>query len=121
MEDYKISKHPITGDLMWSLTYSPKDFKLVERFIKENYHKNYKISFFDAFSGRTLEITNPISKIVDEIEEMICTISCIEHTFVNFIGINRLSESYVISIDFSRGNFDLPCICKYENGKFIEI
>ena len=26
---------------------------------------------------------------------------------------------YVISIDFSRGNFDLPCICKYENGKFI--
>ncbi|MGN1036515.1 MAG: hypothetical protein ACI4PX_01950 [Ruminococcus sp.] len=121
MEDYKISKNPITGDLMWLFTNSQNDSQLVRKFIKENYHGNYTISFFDALSKRTLEITNPTSEIVDAIEEIVCTVSNSEHTFVNFVGINSLSKSYVIGMEFTHGNFHLPCICKYEKGKLIKI
>ncbi|MBD5464776.1 MAG: hypothetical protein HDR22_02985 [Lachnospiraceae bacterium] len=119
MEAYKVKTHPLTGDLIWQLTYSQSDFALVEKFIDENYYADYTISFYDAITGATLELANKVSEIKDNIAELVCKLSCIEHTFVHFVGINSLSESYVISIDFSRGNFRLPCTCKWENGRII--
>ena len=102
MEDYKVMKHPITGDIMWMLSYSEKDFKFVEKFINENYHEAYTLSFYDKLTRNTLEITNHIEEIKDKITEIVSEISAQEHTFVYFIGVNSFSDSYVIGVDFTR-------------------
>lgn len=95
--------HPITGDLIRELTYSPKDFEMAKEFIQENYHKDFTLSFFDSLTGQTFEVTNSVSEILNEVPSILAYISSMEHTFVNWIGINSLSDSYVISIDITKG------------------
>lgn len=121
MKDYKIMKHPITGDVMWMLSYSEKDFELVKKFIDENYHETYTISFYDNLTGKTLEIINSIKEIKNDIKKIVSEVSEKEHTFIRFIGVNSFSDSYVIGIDFTRGYFSLPNICIYKDGKISKI
>lgn len=105
MKEYEISKHPLTGDIMWKLPYTPVSISLVSKFINENYYDHYTLSFFDSLTQQTMEIDNYVADIIDDITKIIAIISSAEHTFINFIGVNSWSDSYVIGVDFTRGNY----------------
>lgn len=121
MNNYTITKHPFTGELMWLCEYTPESVLLVEKFIKENYHENYTLSIFDSVTNRTLEIVNPVNEIIDEVTKIIDFVSNTEHTFVKFIGINSISNSYVVGVDFTRGRIPVPSFYRCENGKLVSI
>lgn len=120
MKDYKEMKDPITGDVMWNLSYSEKDFELAEKFITENYNENYKLSFFDDVTKDVLEITNSIEEIKDKIAEIVSEISAKENTFAHFICVDSTFKRYVIGVDFTRGYFKVPGTYTYRNGKISE-
>lgn len=114
MNKYEDTRHPLTGDLMRKLSYSSADFQAVKDFINEHYKEDYTLSFFDTLSNSNIEFDNDISEILDDVPYIVATISSIEHTFVNWVGINCLSDSYVVSIDITRGNFEVGCIYHYD-------
>lgn len=103
MSLYKDFKHPVTGNAMRKLTYSENDFQMIKDFIDENYNEDYTLSFFDTLTNLTIEFDNKVSEVLNDIPYIVSTISSIEHTFCHWIGVNRLSDSYVVSIDISRG------------------
>lgn len=104
MKKNEYLKFPLTGDLIRVMSYSPEDFNAIKEFISENYHEDYTVSIYDSLSGCTLEITNTVKDALNDIIDVVCYISSKEHTFVNWIGINSITKSYVISMDFTRGS-----------------
>ena len=104
MKKNEYLKFPLTGDLIRVVSYSPEDFNAIKEFISENYHEDYTVSIYDSLSGCTLEITNTVKDALNDIIDVVCYISSKEHTFVNWIGINSITKSYVISMDFTRGS-----------------
>lgn len=120
MSNYVVAPGPL-GDPTWKCEHTPESILLVKKYIEENYHEDYTLSICDQLTGNTLEITNPVSEIFDEITNIINFISSTEHTFVDIIAANCLTDSYVICMEFTRGKIDTPSIYKYENGKLVNI
>ncbi len=42
----------------------------------------------------------------------------LEHDFPSWIGVNELSESYVVGLRFTRGNLETPGLYEFKNGRF---
>lgn len=101
---YREEYHSLTGDPMWvvediSLALGGVS-SLVEAFIKENNKNNYSLSIYDNLSGKTIEIScniNEMPKIVEYIYQQE------KGTPLTFIGLNSLSESYVVGMSISMG------------------
>lgn len=106
MKRTKQFKHPQTGDIMQQLAYLEKGPQLVKEFIMANYHENYTLLFLDDLTGEIVKLTNPISEIIDDIPRIVGYVSSMEHTFINRVGINSCANSYMISMDFTRGNLE---------------
>ncbi|MDE7234102.1 MAG: hypothetical protein K2N29_03475 [Ruminiclostridium sp.] len=120
MSNYVVVPGPL-GEPVWKCEHTPESILLVKKYIEENYHEDYTLCIVDQLTNETLEITNPICKIIDNITDIISFISSTEHTFVDWVGLNRLSDSYVVGMEFTRGEINIPSTCKYKNGKLISI
>jgi len=96
------------------LTYGNEAFKEIRSFLQEHYQEDYTLSIYDIASQATIEVKCSFEDIVDAI----LYVSTVEKDFPAWIGVNELSNSYVVGINFSRGQLHTPSICEYKNGKF---
>ncbi len=109
MAEYEEKLFPSTGDVIWI----PKDdngISLINEFIVKNYYKNYSLSLYDSITSKTMEISADISDFVD----VVTFVMNVEHSIINFMGVNSISSSYVIGLDFTRGRFEFG-IYEYRN------
>ena len=115
--NYEIMKNQMTGDVVWKI--NDKDLaitdcgkSLMEQFIKQYKNEGYTLSIYDDITKNTIEIDASII----EIPEIVSNIYRAEHaTPMNFIGINSLTDSYVVGMTLTKGHIDFGHY-KYING-----
>ena len=93
-----------------------KSFDEISNYISENYKESYSLSIYDILGEKTVEIE--CSK-----EEMIPAIMLatdMEHDFPEWIGINELTDSIVVRMNFTKGRLENGYTFKYKNRKFIK-
>ena len=98
------------------LIYGFEGIEEIRDFLKKNYQKDYSLSLFNICEGTTIEVVCDFESMVD----VILYVVRIEHDFPMWIGVNDLSESYVVGLNFTRGHLHTPSICEWNNGKLIE-
>ena len=113
---YSETRFSMTGDILWKIEDNALALggvvELVNSFINENRHDDYTLSIFDTITSKTIEIECLVSempKIVDYIYHLE------KGTPLTFIGVNSLSDSYVVGMSISRGRIDFGCY-KVEDG-----
>lgn len=115
--NYEIMKNQITGDIVWKindrdLAITDCGKSLMEKFIKQYKNEGYTLSIYDDITKNTIEIDASII----EIPEIVSNIYRAEHaTPMNFIGINSLTDSYVVGMTLTKGHIDFGHY-KYING-----
>ena len=115
--DYEIMENPMTGDIMWKINDIDLAIKdcgksLMEKFIRQYKNEGYTLSIYDDITKNTIEIDASII----EIPEIVSNIYRAEHaTPMNFIGINSLTDSYVVGMTLTKGHIDFGHY-KYING-----
>ncbi len=123
MSNYKFKETimPLTGDPIWqandiSLALGGID-ELIQLFIQKHNHPNFTLSIFDTVTNKTIEI----DCLIDEMPTLVDYIYHLEKgTPLAFIGINSVSDSYVVGMRISRGSIEFGCY-KAENGKLVKI
>ena len=106
--DYEIMENPMTGDIMWKindidLAITDCGKSLMEKFIRQYKNEGYTLSIYDDITKNTIEIDASII----EIPEIVSNIYRAEHaTPMNFIGINSLTDSYVVGMTLTKGHID---------------
>lgn len=96
------------------LTPGEDGFKEIEDFLNKRYRKDYTLSIFDGLSQATIEIL-PCS--LSEMLDVIHYVSSVEHNFPRWIGINHLSESYVVGMNFTRGKLRTESVAEWKEEK----
>ena len=123
MSNYKYTEMiiPMTGDPIWkvddiSLALGGVE-ELVQKFIENHKHSDFSLSIFDSMTRQTIEIdcsTDEMPAIVEDIYHLE------KGTPLTFIGVNSMSDSYVVGMTISRGRIDFGCY-KAENGKLVKV
>lgn len=90
---------------------------LVEAFIASHEHEGYTLSIFDSSTGNTIEIDCPQSEM-SQIAEYIYQLE--KGTPLTFIGVNSMSDSYVVGMSITRGRIEFGAY-KAEGGKLNKI
>lgn len=98
------------------LAYGNDGFKEISDFLKNNYHKDYTLSIFNSLEQATIEVICDFDSMVD----VIMYVSNVEHDFPVWIGVNELSDSYVVGMDFTRGHLHTPSVCEWKDGRLVE-
>lgn len=120
--NYEVTKNQITGDVMWrindiDLAIMDCGKSITEQFIEQHKHDEYTLSIYDESTGNTIEIDANIS----DMPTIISNIYRMEHaTPLSFIGINSLSDSYVVGMTLTKGHIDFGCY-KYIDEKLNKI
>lgn len=115
--NYEIMKNQMTGDVVWKindrdLAITDCGKSLMEKFIRQYKNEGYTLSIYDDITKNTIEIDASII----EIPEIVSNIYRAEHaTPMNFIGINSLTDSYVVGMTLTKGHIDFGHY-KYING-----
>ena len=115
--NYEIMKNQMTGDVVWKindrdLAITDCGKSLMEKFIRQYKNEGYTLSIYDDITKNTIEIDDSII----EIPEIVSNIYRAEHaTPMNFIGINSLTDSYVVGMTLTKGHIDFGHY-KYING-----
>ena len=115
--NYEIMKNQMTGDVVWKindrdLAITDCGKSLMEKFIRQYKNEGYTLSIYDNITKNTIEIDASII----EIPEIVSNIYRAEHaTPMNFIGINSLTDSYVVGMTLTKGHIDFGHY-KYING-----
>lgn len=115
--NYEIMKNQMTGDVVWKiddrdLAITDCGKSLMEKFIRQYRNEGYTLSIYDDITKNTIEIDASII----EIPEIVSNIYRAEHaTPMNFIGINSLTDSYVVGMTLTKGHIDFGHY-KYING-----
>jgi len=102
--------------LLVQLTYGNEGFKEIREFLKQNYHKDYTLSIYNNLEEATVEIECEHEDMLN----VIMYVTNAEHDFPAWIGVNELSDSYVVGMDFTRGNIHTPSICEWKGGRLVE-
>lgn len=97
------------------LTYGHESYKEISEFLTKNEHTNYTLSIYNNLEQATMKVLCDF----DDMINVIVHVSNIEHEFPTWIGVNELSDSYVVAIDFTKGVFHTPCICEWKENKLI--
>lgn len=97
------------------LTYGNKGLDEIRDFLRQHCFKDYTLSIFDTIGQGTIEVICEINDIVD----VIAYVSNVEHEFPAWIGVNELSDSYVVGMAFTRGHLNTPTIYKWKNNTLI--
>lgn len=112
---YTVELRGVENMIPMRLTYGNEGFNEIRDFLKKHYYKNYTLSIFDTIAQATIEVTCDFDDMVD----VIIHVSNVEHDFPAWIGVNELSDSYVVGIAFTRGRLSTPSIRKWENNKLL--
>lgn len=102
------SKHALTGDIVGHIDNPYDPYDEIAKYIEEYNHPDYTIAFCDnnimSFDGdNILNIENKICEIgVDELLKLIGFIMATEKTGVKYIGCNKMTDTYVLGINFMR-------------------
>ena len=100
-----------------SLTYGPKGFEEIQDFLTTYPKDDYSLSIYNITEQNTAEINCSF----DEMLDVIMLVSSTEHDFPHWIGINRLSDSYVVGMKFAMGRIQTPAIYEYKDGTLTKI
>ena len=98
------------------LSFGDLCFSEIEDFLKRNYHVGYTLSIYDGLKCSTIEVMCGFDNMVDVIKYVVN----IEHDFPAWIGVNELTLSYVVGLNFTRGNLHTPSVCEWRDGKLVE-
>ncbi len=98
------------------LTYGREGLKEIRLFLQEHFSAEYTLSIYDTIEQSCIEITCDFDDMVD----VIAYASSVEHDFPAWIGVNELSDSYVVGMAFTRGRLSAPGIYEWNNGKLIK-
>ena len=98
------------------LTYGVESTQEISDFLKKNYQKDYTLSIYNILEQSTIEVICDFDSMLD----VILYVVGIEHDFPAWIGVNELSDSYVVGLRFTRGRLHTPSICEWKNGELIE-
>lgn len=97
------------------LTYGNEGFDEIRFFLKKYYSKGYTLSIFDTINKATIEVVCDFEDMVD----VVAYVSEVEHNFPTWIGVNELSESYVVGMAFTRGRLSTPSLLKWKNNELL--
>lgn len=120
--NYEVAQNQISGDVMWkindtNLAITDCGKGIMKQFIEQYKYDEYTLSIYDEATNNTIEIEaglNDMPKIVSDIYR-------IEHaTPLSFIGINFLSDSYVVGMTLAKGHIEFGCY-KYIDGTLNKI
>lgn len=99
------------------LTYGNEGFKEIQDFLSKNHKEGYTLSIFDMITQTTAEIDCEFNQVLP----IIMQVTNMEKDFPAWIGINNLTKSYVVGLNFSRGRLHTLSSYKYIDGKLKEI
>ena len=120
---YTPTAHPVTNDPMWlindiDLPATGDVMTLVDKFINENKHNNYTLSIFNSLNNMTMEIFAPLP----EMPKIVSAVYYAEKAMpLKFVGVDSLTDSYVVGMPLMRGRFKTPGYYKAEDGKLKNI
>lgn len=100
-----------------NLTYGNDGFKEIQKFLSENNKEGYTLSLYDLITQTTTEIECTFNEILP----IIMQATNIEKDFPEWIGINELTKSFVVGLNFTRGRLHTLSNYKYVNGNLVEI
>lgn len=98
------------------LTYGNEGFKEIQEFLKQNYHKDYTLSIYNNCEQTTVEIICTYEDMLD----VIIYVANVEHDFPDWIGVNELSDSYVVGMNFTRGHLHTPSVCEWNGSRLVK-
>ena len=98
------------------LTYGTEGFKEIQDFLSINKKEGYTLSLFDMMTQTTAEIECTVGEMLP----IIMQVTNMEKDFPAWIGINELTKSYVVGMNFTRGRLHTLCEYKYVDGNIIE-
>jgi hypothetical protein len=99
------------------LTYGIEGFQEIQNFLRENRKEGYTLSLYDMMTQTTAEIECTVGEILP----IIMQVTNMEKDFPAWIGINELTESYVVGLNFTRGRLHTLSSYKYIDGNLEEI
>lgn len=99
------------------LTYGTEGFKEIQNFLSTNKKEGYTLSLYDMMTQTTADIECTVGEILP----IIMQVTNMEKDFPEWIGINELTKSYVVGLNFSRGRLHTLSSYKYIDGKLEEI
>ena len=99
------------------LTYGMEGLKEIRDFLKKNYREDYTLSIFDILEGYALEVVCDFENMLD----VIAYVVNLEHDFPAWIGINELSESYVVGLNFTRGHISTMSVYEWKNNRPVKV
>lgn len=97
------------------LTYGDECYKEIRKFLNDNYNKDYTLSIFDMLGQTLIEVIADFDSMIDVVAYVINT----EHDFPAWIGVNELSDSYVVGMNFTRGNLETSAVYEWKDGKLV--
>lgn len=107
---YIETTHPLSNDKIWMIEDISLSLggvsSLVESFINQYSRPGFSLSIFDTNTSKTIEIACNIGEI-PRIVEYIYSIE--KGTPLTFIGMNSMTESYVVGMSMSMGRIDFGC------------
>lgn len=101
--------------LPMKLTYGSAGIREIRKFLEMYHYEDFTLSIYDIIAQSTIEVICSFNEIMD----VIVYVSTIEHDFPAWIGINELSESYVVGMSFCSGCLTAPSIKKWENNALL--
>lgn len=99
------------------LTYGTEGFKEIQNFLSNNKKEGYTLLLYDIMTQTTAEIECTVGEILP----IIMQVTNMEKDFPEWIGINELTKSYEVGLNFSRGRLHTLSSYKYVNGNLVEI
>ena len=99
------------------LTYGVEGFKEIKKFLNDNYNEEYTLSIYDIAASSTAEIMCDFNEMLD----VIMLVSNVEHDFQAWIGVNELSDSYVVGLRFTRRNIETPAVYRFKDNTLKKI
>lgn len=121
-KNYKVTQNPMTQEVMWkindmNLAVTDCGKSIIEKFIEQYKYDEYALSIYDEATGNTIEIYANIK----DMPKIVSDIYRIEHaTPLSFIGVNSLTNSYIVGMTLAKGHIDFGCY-KYTEGKLNKI
>ena len=95
-------------------------FSAIHIFFLLNFRKGYTLSLYDQMEQATVEVMNE-PDTPEVFEEIIQYASIVEHDFPEWIGVNEISESFVVGFNFTRGVLETNSVYRWEDGQLVKV
>ncbi len=97
------------------LKYGEEGFNQISKFLENNKHDGYTLSIYNGLEKATTEVVCKFDEMVDVIK----FVSMIEHDYPEWIGTNKFSDSYVVGMNFTRGEIPTPSVSVWSKDKLV--